>query len=89
MRWSDGEGVFSGSTEEWGDGIGASSLAQDRCTGVATDQPAAGNYSVTHTWSEAGTYQVVLGVASYTCQAGAAVPEEASKTVTVEVVAAG
>ena len=88
VRWTDGEGVFSGSTEEWGDGVGASSLAQDACTGVTTDQPSAGRYAVAHTWSEAGTYQLVLGVATYTCEGGSAVTEDASKTVSVEVVAA-
>ena len=89
VRWSDGEGLFSGSTEEWGDDVGASSIAQDTCTGVTTDQPAAGRYAVSHTWAEPGTYQVVLGVATYTCESGTAVTEEASKTVSVEVVAAG
>lgn len=89
IRWSDGEGVFSGSSEEWGDGVGTSSLAQDQCTGAATDKPAAGRYTVTHTWAEAGTYDVVLGVATYVCQNGSAVEEQASKTVSVQVQPAG
>jgi hypothetical protein len=89
VRWSDGEGVFSGSSEEWGDGVGTSSLAQDQCTSAATDKPAAGRYSVKHTWAEPGTYDVVLGVATYVCQDGSAVEEQASKTVSVQVQPAG
>lgn len=89
VRWSDGEGVFSGSSEEWGDGVGTSSLAQDQCAGVTTDKQAAGQYTVKHTWTEPGTYQVVLGVATYTCQDGSAVEEQASKTVSVQVQPAG
>jgi len=92
VRWTDGEGVFSGSTEEWGDGVGTSSLAQDNCSTTATatqDRPSAGRYTARHTWSEPGTYQVTVGVASYLCEAGTATEEDATTTVSVEVLPAG
>jgi hypothetical protein len=89
VRWSDGEGVFSGTSEDWGDGVGTSSLAQDQCTGVATDRKSADSYLVTHTWAEPGSYQVALGVTTYLCTDGTAVQEDVSKTVTVQVQPAG
>lgn len=89
VRWTDGEGVFSGTSEDWGDGVGTSSLAQDQCTGVATDRRSADSYQLTHAWSEPGSYQVVLGVTTYTCTDGSAVQEDVSKTVTVQVQPAG
>ena len=89
IRWTDGEGVFSGTSEDWGDGVGTSSLAQDQCTGVATDRAAADTYRVAHTWSEPGSYQVALGVTTYVCTGGSAVQEDVSKTVTVQVQPAG
>jgi hypothetical protein len=86
VRWADGSGVFSGSSEDWGDGVGTSSLQQERCgpTAPAPD-PAAGSYRAEHSWSEPGTYTVVIGVATYACENGSAVVEDASKTLTVEV----
>ena len=92
VRWTDGEGVFSGSTEEWGDGVGTSSLAQDSCSATATaaqGRPSAGRYTARHTWAEPGTYQVVVGVASYLCADGTATEEDARTTVSVEVLPAG
>ena len=89
VRWSDGEGVFSGTSEDWGDGVGTSSLAQDQCTGVVTDRKSADSYPVTHTWAEPGSYQVALGVTTYLCTDGTAVQEDVSKTVTVQVQPAG
>jgi len=92
LRWADGEGVFSGSTEEWGDGVGTSSLAQDSCAAGATaaqGRPSAGRYAATHTWAEPGTYQVTIGVASYLCQDGTATQEDARTTVSVQVLPAG
>jgi hypothetical protein len=89
VRWSDGEGVFSGTSEDWGDGVGTSSLAQDQCTGVATDRKSADSYTVSHTWAEPGSYQVALGVTTYLCTDGSAVQEDVSKTVTVQVTPAG
>lgn len=92
VRWADGAGTFSGSTEEWGDDVGASSLQEGRCdTATASDAATSGSYAVTHTWMTPGTYTVKLGVSSYTCTGGAAgdaLVENAEKTLTV-VVAAG
>jgi hypothetical protein len=89
VTWQDGAGTFMGSTEEWGDDVGTSSLKQGRCDAATTttDAPANGTFSTVHTWLEPGTYTVKLGVSSYTCQGGQAVVEEAAKTLTVEVVA--
>ena len=89
VRWVDGEGVFSGTSEDWGDGVGTSSLAQDQCTGAATDRRSADTYTLKHAWSEPGSYQVVLGVTTYVCTDGTAVQEDVSKTVTVQVRPAG
>ncbi|HTE73973.1 MAG TPA: hypothetical protein VK640_12340 [Actinomycetes bacterium] len=92
VRWADGEGVFNGSTEEWGDGVGTSSLAQDSCAASATaaqDRPSAGRYVASHTWAEPGTYQVTIGVASYLCTGGTATQEDARTTVSVQVLPAG
>ena len=91
VRWTDGEGVFNGSTEEWGDGVGTSSLAQESCSASATaaqSSPSAGRYAASHTWTEPGTYQVTIGVASYLCRDGTATQEDARTTVSVEVLAA-
>ena len=87
--WSDGSGTFSGSTEDWGDEVGASSRKQERCEPGDTVPPAAaGTYEVGHVWAAPGTYTVVLGVASYVCQDGAAVVDEKTETLTVTVLAA-
>ena len=89
VRWTDGEGVFSGTSEDWGDGVGTSSLAQDQCTGAATTTKSADSYTVKHAWSEPGTYQVVLGVTTYVCTDGSPVQEDVSKTVSLQVQPAG
>ena len=86
VHYQDGKGTFSGSTEDWGDGVGTSSLAQGRCTAAGPPaEPTDGSYTATHTWAEAGSYTVSVGVSSYTCVDGAAVEEQASTTVTVVV----
>ncbi len=90
VRWSDGTGIFSGTSEEWGDGIGTSSLSQGRCEpGAPPAEVVGGTYAVPHTWSEPGTYTVVLGVATYVCDDGSAVEEQVTEPVTVEVLPAG
>lgn len=89
VRWTDGSGTFSGTTEEWGDGVGTSSLGMARCdAGTPTADSSGGTYDVTHTWSEPGTYKVVMGLATYTCAAGTPAEEQVSRTLTVEVGAA-
>ncbi len=87
VRYADGAGTFSGSTEEWGDGVGTSSLTEGRCGTARTGAAAEGTYRAQHTWSEPGTYAVKVAVSSYTCQAGEPVAEQASRTVTVVVAA--
>lgn len=85
VGYADGAGTFSGSTEDWGDDVGTSSLTEGRCPPGATDGPAGGTYSATHTWSEPGSYTVKVAVSSYTCDTGTPVEEQASTTVTVVV----
>jgi hypothetical protein len=88
-RGADNDGVFGGTSEEWGDGVGTSSLSESRCEDVAVPAgPAAGTYDLTHTWSEPGTYAVVLGVTTYTCVDGSATEEQVTTPVTVEVLPA-
>jgi hypothetical protein len=89
VRWTDGSGLFSGGSEDWGDGVATSSRKQGGCEpGAPAPEPAAGSYAARHTWSEPGTYTVVIGVATYACQDGTAVEEDASETLTVEVLPA-
>jgi hypothetical protein len=88
LDWADGAGIFAGTTEEWGDDVGASSVKEGQC--LATDPaapPDSGTASMTHTWTTPGSYQVRLAATTYTCQGGAPTLEEASTTLTVEVVA--
>lgn len=85
VEYADGAGTFSGSTEEWGDEVGTSSLTEARCATGATDGPASGSYGATHTWAEPGTYAVKVAVSSYTCDTGTPVVEQATTTVTVVV----
>ncbi len=88
VRYEDGDGIFSGSTEDWGDGVGTSSLAQGRCAATgSTAAPASGSYQAKHTWSEPGSYTLTVAVSSYTCVDGAPVEEQATTTVRVEVAA--
>jgi hypothetical protein len=88
VHYADGTGVFGGSTEEWGDDVGTSSLAEDVCPSPSpAAAPLKGTYQATHTWAAPGSYPVKVAVTSYTCVDGAPVLEQASTTVTVEVVA--
>jgi hypothetical protein len=88
VHYADGTGVFAGSTEEWGDEVGTSSLAEATCPSPSpAAAPLQGTYQATHTWAAAGSYPVKVAVSSYTCVDGAPVLEEATTTVTVEVAA--
>jgi hypothetical protein len=88
VTYADGRGIFSGSTEDWGDGVGVSSLAEDRCSArTGSPGPITGTYRATHTFSKPGSYPVRIAVSSYTCEGAAPVEEEATTTVTVEVAA--
>lgn len=87
--WSDGSGTVSGSTEDWGDEIGASSRQQETCgPGDVVPPAAGGTYEVSHVWTDPGTYTVALGVATYVCRDGAAVVDEVTETLTVTVLGA-
>lgn len=87
ITWRDGDGIFSGTTEEWGDGVGVSSEQQARCdvTGPRADRPGRGSIEVPHVFAKPGRYTVVLGVTTYTCQGAAATTESAAETLTVTV----
>lgn len=85
VGYADGRGVFSGSTEEWGDGVGTSSVEQGQCGPADTTRGASGSYRTRHTWAKPGTYRLTVGVSSYRCRAGVAVPEQASRSVDVVV----
>jgi hypothetical protein len=85
VHYTDGAGTFAGSTEDWGDAIGASSVSLGQCTGAGPASAATGSFEADHTWTEPGTYQVALSAASYTCVDGAAVPERVTKTLQVVV----
>jgi hypothetical protein len=88
VHYADGTGIFGGSTEEWGDDVGTSSLAEDTCPSPSpAAAPLKGTYQATHTWAAPGSYPVKVAVSSYTCVDGAPVLEQASTTVTVEVAA--
>ena len=88
VTYTDGSGIFSGTSEEWGDGVGTSSLQEGRCTAAA--EPAGSlsdSYQVTHRWTEPGTYSLVLGVNTYTCRGTTAVQEKATTMLIVKVLA--
>jgi hypothetical protein len=88
VTYTDGSGIFSGTSEEWGDGVGTSSLQEGRCSAPA--EPAGSlsdSYQVKHRWTEAGTYSLVLGVNTYTCRGTAAVQEHATTMLIVKVLA--
>ena len=88
VTYSDGSGIFSGTSEDWGDGIGTSSLREGRCS-AADPAPDAlsGTYGLTYTWTEPGTYTVTVGVHSYSCRGTTAVQDQATQTLTVRVLA--
>lgn len=88
VRWTDGSGIFSGSLEEWGDGVGVGGVMRDDCS-AETNAPASGQYDVSHTWAAPGIYTVLLGVTTYTCNGGTSAPEDVDRTLTVQVAPAG
>lgn len=88
VHYTDGAGTFAGSTEDWGDAIGASSVSLGQCTAATPASAADGTFNAAHTWNTPGTYQVTLSAASYTCVDGGAVPEQVTKTLQVVVAAA-
>ena len=88
VNYQAGTGQFAGSTEEWGDDVGTSSVSQGACDpAAATTGPLQGRYTVTHTWGKPGTYTIDLGVTSFTCVGSEARTTEASRSLTVQVAA--
>jgi len=86
VTYADGSGILAGTSEEWGDEVGTSSLREEACS--AADETRGGiadTYRVSHTWTEPGTYTVVLGVHSYACRGTAAVRETTTGTLTLQV----
>ena len=88
VRYAAGDGRFTGSTEDWGDGLGTSSVRVARCDSVpAAPTPLAGSYRLAHTWAEPGTYTVELGATSATCTPAGPVEQQAIERLVIEVVA--
>ena len=81
---------FSGSTEDWGDGVGTSSLTAGPRAAVRRSRPAApaAPTSPTHTWSEPGSYPVTVAVVDRT-PASTGRPSSSTRRTTVTVVVAG
>jgi hypothetical protein len=88
VTYADGTGIFAGTAEEWGDDVGTSSVQEGECPAAGEAAgPVGDTYRLAHTWTEPGTYTVVLGVHSYTCQGTTAVRETATRTLSLEVAA--
>jgi hypothetical protein len=88
VTYSDGNGIFSGTSEEWGDGVGASSVREGRCSATAAVPGAlSDSYQLTHRWTVPGTYSLVLGVHTYTCSGTTAVQEQKTTMLIVKVLA--
>jgi hypothetical protein len=88
VTYTDGSGIFSGTSEEWGDGVGTSSLQQARCSAAAAPaESLSGSYQVKHAWTEPGTYSLVLGVNTYTCRGTSTVQEQKTTMLIVKVLA--
>lgn len=80
-------GQLSGSTEEWGDGLGTGSVKHGRCDGDdQASSPLSGRYTVSHTWTKPGAYEVVLGVNTYSCAGSEQRELQGKRTLSVNVV---
>ena len=87
VTYTDGSGIFSGTSEEWGDGVGTSSVQEGRCSAAEQAGQLSDSYQVTHRWTEPGTYSLVLGVNTYTCSGTTAVQEKTTTMLIVKVLA--
>lgn len=87
VSYTDGDGIFSGSMEDWGD-TGVGSMTQRAC-GASTPAGALvrDSYLATHKWRTAGSYPVSFTVTTYTCSNGRATEETQSAALTVVVAA--
>jgi hypothetical protein len=85
VTYSDGEGIFSGGIEDWGD-AGVGSVGLSACD---ASLPAAGrlhtSYVATHTWSDPASYPVSFAVTTYTCRNGRPMQETHDARLTVVV----
>ena len=85
VSYTDGEGIFSGGVEDWGDtGVGSVSLAACDASAPAA-APLHASYVATHTWAKAASYPVSFAVTTYTCRNGRATEETRSARLTVVV----
>jgi hypothetical protein len=83
VSWTDGDGIFAGTTEDFGEGVGAGSTKIGACESASTMTPSEGRYELSHTWTVPGTYHVRIGVSTSSCVGG---PETAEKDLAVLVV---
>jgi hypothetical protein len=85
VSYSDGEGVFSGRVEDWGD-VGLGSMRQAACRANAPVAAALrDSYVARHTWRRPGRYPVSFAVTTYTCAGGRATEETRTTQLTVVV----
>jgi hypothetical protein len=84
VSYTDGEGIFSGGIEDWGD-VGVGSANQAACGSGPVATALNDRYVATHTWPEEGTYPVSIAVTSYTCTNGRATQETRKAQLTVVV----
>ena len=85
VSYSDGEAIFGGVVEDWGDtGVGSVSLAA--CDASAPSAaPLRGRYVATHRWPRAASHPVSFAVTTYTCHDGQARLESRNARLTVVV----
>jgi hypothetical protein len=87
VSYTDDEGIFSGSVEDWGE-TGVGSMKQRACAANApTGGPVKDSYVATHKWRRAGSYPVSFAVTTYTCSNGLASQETRNAALTVVVAA--
>jgi hypothetical protein len=83
VSYTDGQGIFSGSIEDWGDvGVGSAHRAACGPTTAAAGALHA-SYAATHSWAKAGSYPVSIAVTTYTCRNGQAAEETQKAHLTV------
>jgi hypothetical protein len=87
VSYSDDEGTFSGSVEDWGEtGVGSMKLRACAVNAPA-DGPVKDSYVATHRWRHAGSYPVSFAVTTYTCSHGLATQETRNAALRVVVAA--
>jgi hypothetical protein len=70
VSYADGSGIFSGSTQDWGE-VGVGSVKERACAAdTSTAAAIQGSYVATHKWRSAGSYPVSFAVTTYTCSKG-------------------